>query len=232
MDDESLKQGKNGKTIAVERLREAILRGDMAPGQRLIEPDLVDMFGVTRGSVRSAIDDLAAEGLVERIHNRGARVRRVSLEQAVEILECRQVLEGLIAAKAAERASADDIARLRAHGVPLSQAVRDGEMSKYSTLNTELHGMLAEIAGQSTARELIGRLNAQIVRHQFHLAQHAGWPKVSLGEHLSIIDAVASGDPSAAEQAMHEHLGSVIAALRDAATEGEVAGGVSGTSLR
>jgi DNA-binding GntR family transcriptional regulator len=186
----------------------------MAPGQRLIESELVEMLGVTRGSVRSAIDDLVAAGLVERIHNRGARVRRVSLEQAVQILQCRKVLEGLIAAEAAERADAGDTARLRTHGERLRRAVRDGEMAKYSALNHELHAMLAEISGQTIAADLISRLNAQIVRHQFQLSQRNGWPKITVGEHLAIIEAVASGDAAAAERAMHEHLSSVITALR------------------
>jgi DNA-binding GntR family transcriptional regulator len=167
---------------------------------------------------------VVADGLAERVHNRGARVRRVSPEQAVEILECRKVLEGLIAAKAAERATPEDVARLRAHGKPLSRAVRDGEMARYSSLNHELHAMLAEIAGQSTAADLIGRLNAQIVRHQFQLSQRAGWPKISLGEHLAIIDAVASADPAAAERAMHSHLSTVITALREAAAADADAG--------
>jgi DNA-binding GntR family transcriptional regulator len=208
------RQGKNGRTTAVAGLRGAILRGDMAPGQRLIESELVEMLGVTRGSVRSAIDDLVAAGLVERIHNRGARVRRVSLEQAVQILQCRKVLEGLIAAEAAERADAGDTARLRTHGERLRRAVRDGEMAKYSALNHELHAMLAEISGQTIAADLISRLNAQIVRHQFQLSQRNGWPKITVGEHLAIIEAVASGDAAAAERAMHEHLSSVITALR------------------
>ncbi|KAA9150513.1 GntR family transcriptional regulator [Amycolatopsis acidicola] len=211
--DSQLKRGKDARTVAVEGLRGAILRGDMVPGQRLIEPELVEMLGVTRASVRAAIDDLVADGLAERIHNRGARVRKVSIPQAVEIMECRKALEALIAAKAAERAGPDDIARLRQLGGQLKTAVRDGEMAKYSALHDELHTLLAEISGQTTAAGLIGRLNAQIVRHQFQLAQRTDWPKVSLGEHLAIIDAVAAGDPAAADRAMHEHLSTVIVAL-------------------
>src|SRR6266700_28740 len=204
---------RNGR-IPFDGLRGAILRGDMVPGQRLVEAELVELLGVTRASVRSAIDDLVADGLIERIHQRGARVRRVSVETAVEILECRRALEALIAAKAAERATDEDIARLRAHGELLSNAVRDGELAKYSALNHELHAMLADIAGQRTAADLIGRLNAQIVRHQFQLSQRPGWPKISLGEHLAIVDAVASRDPAAAEQAMRDHLADVITKLQ------------------
>lgn len=208
-----LERGTQGKAIAVERLRQAIARGDVAPGQRLVESELVEQFEVTRGSVRAAIDELVAEGLIERIHNRGARVRSVSREQAVEILECRKVLEGLIAAKAAARITPPEADRLRRYAERLTASVQDGELLEYSSLNHEMHVVLREIAGQETAADLIARLNAQIVRHQFQLSLRPGRPQVSLGEHLAIVDAVVAGDPIAAEQAMRDHLDSVIAAL-------------------
>lgn len=211
---DSLEGGARGKAIALGFLREAVLRGELAPGQRLVEADLVETLGVTRGGVRAAIDVLAAEGMLERIHNRGARVRPVTREQAVEILECRRVLEGLIAAKAAERAGPADAGRLRDLGERLSRAVEDGAPVEYSRLNQLLHSALAEISGQHTAADLIGRLNAQIVRHQFRLSLRPGRPQVSLGEHLAIIKAVEAGDPTAAERAMHVHLASVAEALR------------------
>jgi DNA-binding GntR family transcriptional regulator len=215
VEEGALGRGAQGKAMAVEYLRTAVLRGDVAPGQRLVEAELVETIGVTRGSVRAAIDELVAEGLLERIHNRGARVRTITLEQAIEILECRRVLEGLIAAKAAERVGPWDVTRLRELGTQLSDAVRDGELMKYSSLNQELHAMLAEISGQGTAASLIGRLNAQIVRHQFQLSLRPGRPQVSLQQHLAIIDAVVAGDPAAAERAMHDHLASVIDTLRE-----------------
>src|SRR5688500_5121965 len=109
-----MEDGPHGRTAADSRLREAITRGDMPPGHRLVEADLAEAFGVSRSAVRLAIDALIAEGLVERIPNRGARVRTVSVAEAVEITECRMVLEGLLAAKAAERVTEAEVDRLRA----------------------------------------------------------------------------------------------------------------------
>ncbi len=209
--------GRDGREIAVEGLRSSILRGFMVPGQRLIDADLVELLGVSRASVRSAIDDLVAEGLVERIHNRGARVRMVQKDEALEILECRRAIEALIAARAAERADNDDITRLRAHGDLLSQAVREGNLAKYSMLNNELHAMLSAIANHRAAADLIGRLNTQIVRHQFQLTRRPGWSRETVGQHLAIIEAVATRDPEAAARAMNEHLTSVIDAVRQTA---------------
>src|SRR6185312_9863647 len=71
-----------GRRLAGARLRQAILGGDMAPGQRLVEEELAGTLGVTRASLRAALFDLGADGLVERIPNRGARVRAVTLDEA------------------------------------------------------------------------------------------------------------------------------------------------------
>ncbi|MET7992581.1 GntR family transcriptional regulator [Amycolatopsis sp. NPDC005232] len=209
------KEGEAGKHAALDALRAALLAGDVVPGQRLVEAELAETFGVTRASMRAALIDLTAEGLVERIPHRGARVRVVSIEEAVAITECRMVLEGLCAAKAAEKVSDDEIDSLRELAKRLQAAVDEGESMKYSELNRELHRTVREIAGQSVAAELLERLHGQIVRHQFRLAMRAGRPHVSLPEHLAIIDAIARRDPDAAEQAARAHLRSVITALRE-----------------
>jgi DNA-binding GntR family transcriptional regulator len=208
------REGDAGRRAALDALRGAILAGDVSPGQRLVEAELAGTFHVTRASVRAALIDLTADGLVERIPNRGARVRVVSIEEAVAITECRMVLEGLCAAKAAEKATDDDLAALDELGTQMRAAVADGEPMKYSTLNRELHRMIRDIADQPAAAELLQRLHGQIVRHQFRLALRSGRPQVSLGEHLSIIEAVRRRDPQAAETAARAHLQSVIAALR------------------
>lgn len=200
---------------AVAALRQAILAGDMAPGQRLVEVELAESFGVTRASVRAALAELTAEGLVERIPNRGARVRVVSLDEAVAITECRMVLEGLCAAKAAEHATPAQIESLTAHAERMRRAVDDSEPLKYSALNRDLHRMVAEFSGQTVAADLLERLRAQIVRHQFRLALRSGRPRASLGEHRAIITAIVGRDPEAAEAAARAHLRSVIHALRE-----------------
>ena len=207
--------GAQGRRLAGERLRQAILAGDMAPGQRLVEEELAGMLGVTRASLRAALFDLTAEGLVERIPNRGARVRAITVDEAVAITECRMVLEGLCAAKAAERVTQPEAARLRQLGEELERSVADGEPLKYSALNHELHRLVREISGQTVAVALVERLNGQLVRHQFQLSLRPGRPQASLPEHLAIIAAIAGRRPAEAEEATRRHLRSVITALLD-----------------
>ncbi|HLH59627.1 MAG TPA: GntR family transcriptional regulator, partial [Streptosporangiaceae bacterium] len=134
--------GDSAKQHVIGSLRGSILAGDMVPGQRLVEAELAEMLGVTRASVRAALIDLSADGLVERVPNRGARVRVVSVDEAVAITECRMVLEGLCAAKAAENATGAQIDRLTALGERLSAAASEGEPLKYSALNRELHALV------------------------------------------------------------------------------------------
>lgn len=212
------------ETSGVERLgtprsvstaiREAILRGEFVPGQRLVEADLSEQFTASRGAVRSAILELAAEGLVERVANRGARVRVVPLAEAIEIYEVRMVLEALCAAKAAERADDAEVVELRSIGTEMQDAVASGDVMTYRQLNERLHRRVREMSGQSTAGLVLERLHAQSVRQQFKVATMPGRPRVSLPEHLAIIDAICRHDPAAADAALRTHLASVMTAMR------------------
>src|SRR6266705_3418921 len=91
------------EAAVVDELRNAILAGEFVAGQRLVEVDLCERFGCSRFAVRAAIPVLASEGLVDIQRHRGARVRVIPLDEAIEITEVRRLLEGLIAARAAER---------------------------------------------------------------------------------------------------------------------------------
>jgi DNA-binding GntR family transcriptional regulator len=139
----------------------------------------------------------------------------VTVDEAVAITECRMVLEGLCAAKAAVAASDEQLIELTDLGTAMSKAVADGEPVTYSDLNHELHVRIREFSGQQTAQELLERLNAQLVRHRFQLALRPGRPQQSLNEHLTMIEAIRARDPQAAEAAVRAHLTSVIEALRD-----------------
>ena len=210
-----MRAGEPGRQFAAARLRQAILAGDMAPGQRLVEEELAGTLAVTRASLRTALFDLAAEGLVERIPNRGARVRAVTLDEAIAITECRMALEGLCAAKVAERITEPQAGRLRQLGDEMERSVADGEPLKYSALNHELHRLIREISAQTVAAGLLERLNGQLVRHRFQLALRPGRPQASLPEHLAMISAITARRPAEAEEAARRHLSSVITALRD-----------------
>lgn len=196
-------------------IRDAIIRGEYAPNQRLVEADLSAAFSASRATVRTALLELAGEGLVERLPNRGSRVRAISVDEAIEILEVRIGVEGLCAAKTAASLSDEDAAaflRLRARMI---ESVAEGDLVEYSRLNLYLDVRIRELSHHATASDVLSRLHAQSVRHQFKLSSRPKRAKVSVLEHAAIIDAVVARDPDAAERAVRNHLLSVIDALRE-----------------
>ena len=201
----------------VEILRKAIITGELVPKQRLVEADLADDYGASRGNVRVALAELSVEGLVERVQNRGARVRAVSIEEAVEITEVRGALEALCARKAAERITDAGAQELRELARQMEDAVSRGDRESYSACNQRLHAKIIEVSAQATAAATIQRLRGQAVRFQFQLARQPGRPSVSLPQHLAIIDAVCRHDPEGAAEAMRLHLESVADAIRESA---------------
>jgi DNA-binding GntR family transcriptional regulator len=199
-------------------LRTAILQGEYAPRQRLIETELTERYATSRFVLRNALTRLENEGLVELQPNRGARVREISVQEAIEITEIRRAVEGLVAARAAERITDAEIARLRTLGESMKAAVRAADVLRYSELNAQLHGAVRSIARHESATRIIEQLNGQMVRYQFRLSLVPGRPTVSLPEHLAIVEAVSSRDPERAERAMRAHLTSVLDALNTFAT--------------
>ncbi|MFG6403019.1 GntR family transcriptional regulator [Microbacterium sp. P04] len=203
-----------GRPAVDQQIREAILGGEFAPHQRLIEADLSARFDATRAAVRAALLTLASEGLVERLPNRGARVRSISVDEAVEIVEVRMGLESLCARKAAENADEDDMVWLGELRTQIAQAVASGNLVEYSRLNQDMDRRLRELSGHATATQLLERLRAQSARHQFRLAFAPGRAAQSAPEHIAIIDAVMARDPDAAEAATRTHLAGIVDVLR------------------
>lgn len=200
--------------VVAASIRQAVLSGDYVPGQRLVEADLCREYDVGRSVVRAALHELANEGMVELQWHRGARVRQVGAEEAIEIFEVRLVVEGLIAAKAAERAGPEDVARLQWNAAAMRKAVAQLDAVGYTQLNAQCHALIQQIAGHSTAGLIIDRLRTQGVRDRLHGSMPAGRAAASLREHVKIIEAIAAKDPAAAQEAMHEHLDEVVQFLR------------------
>jgi len=199
-----------------EALRQAIVIGSLQPNERLVEANLAREFGLGRSAVRTALARLEQDGLVEREPHRGARVRLIDEREAVEILEARAVLEGVAARHAAQNATAADVKRLRQILKEMRRLLNSGDLLRASDENAVLHRTLLEIADHPTVMRLISMLKSQLVRFQYRTIMLPGRTERSFEEHSAIIDAIAAGDPDAAEKAMRRHLSHVAEALRGA----------------
>ena len=214
MQTQDIEQGLPETVSLLDKLRRAIYRGELAPGQRLVESELAQKYDTSRGAVREALALLQNEGLIIRQRNRSAWVRPITLEEAIEILEVRAVVEGLCAAKAAANATKDDHKQLQALADEMSVAVKNGDVLNDSRISDLVHAKIRDIAGQHTAAGIINRLRHQGVRYQFHVSLLPGRLVQGLNEHLGIIDAVIAGDAAKAEQLSRDHFAAVIDAVR------------------
>jgi len=191
-------------------LRTDILSGRFEPGDRLLEIQLADQYDCGRASIRSALVALTSEGLVEREANRGAVVRRISVEEVIQITEARSALESLIASQAAIRSSAVEHEELRDIISRMRKAVSGEGADEYSDLNALLHQRLREVSGHEVAAQLVNNLRNRAAHHQYRLAVMPGRSAQSLEQHAAIVEAVVSGDGDAAAGAMTAHLASVV----------------------
>lgn len=206
--------------VGYEKLYEDIIGGRLQPKQRLIELDLAHELGISRAAVRNALLRLEQEGLVEREPNRGARVRLVSEEESLEILEARTALECVVVRHAASNRTPEDIDDLRLILTEMENRLEKGDLLAVSDMNAQLHQRLIEMANHTTISKLLKMLNSQTVRFQFRTILVPGRAGGSLAEHKVIVEAIEAGDPNAAEKAMRAHLAHVTEALKQAAAEG------------
>ena len=205
-----------------DALREAIVRGDIAPEARLVESEISTNFKMSRGAVRTAHIRREEEGLVVREPHRGARVRKVSDAEAVEILQVRAVLEGLAVRLTAERIDDAGAKRLRALLERHRELLEGGDLLGASDANADLHAALLELSGHGTARRLIRALNSQTVRYQYRTILIPGRPAASVAEHTAIVEAVVAGRADEAEVAMRSHLFNVAQAVQRAVLPGGI----------
>jgi DNA-binding GntR family transcriptional regulator len=197
----------HGATVAfiVERLREDILAGRIAPGLRLVESDLTARFVVSRGPVREALRRLAADGLIDHWPNRGALVRRLSAREIGEFFQIRVELESLAARLAAESDDADARARFAVAIRPIL-ADEPRRLPDYLCENAAFHEALMALAGNRQLRDLAMRLHLPLIMAQVADILTADVLEASVREHRAIAAAILGRDAQAAANFMRAHL--------------------------
>ncbi|MEU6602841.1 GntR family transcriptional regulator [Streptomyces flaveolus] len=184
-------------------LRERVLRGDLAPGDRLPEVQLAEELGTTRFAVRSALQSLEARKLVERIPNAGVVVARLDYDRLQEIYDVLELLEGLAARLAAQKSRPADLVELQelfAEGGGLDEAAENGDIDVFLAAIDRYRDTVIKLAGQGFLAEMLAS-----VRDQSHLLRRRilmtpGRMQESLAEHRMVIDALMRGDAEGAEQ--------------------------------
>jgi DNA-binding GntR family transcriptional regulator len=186
-------------------IKDTIREARYVPGQRLIEPELVREFGVSRGSVREALRRLAAEGLVEWERFRGVSIIRMSRRQVTDFLELREVLEGFGAASAAAKHDAEGkSALMKLERMPNARSL---VAANYDAYNNEFHDLILRLSGNHELAGVLNQTRLPIFRLQFNkILLFPDQIRQSREDHTRIVQAILKRDPRAAETAMRDHI--------------------------
>jgi DNA-binding GntR family transcriptional regulator len=207
---------------ALEALRELILSAQLAPGSRLGEVELAERLGVSRTPVREALTRLAAEGLVEIVANRGARVATWTVAELEGVFDLRASLEPQLTGFAVPNATADDVAELDDLAHRMLEVGSPGprqDLDALVPLNRALHDRLIALAAHPTlATALAAAIHPPIVRRNFHAYDEDSLRR-SLGHHLEIVAAIRAGDPAWAQAVMTAHISNARAVMVRAARQ-------------
>ena len=193
-------------SVIQEKIERMILGGELAAGQRINELALAQALGVSRSPIREACRKLEQAGMVEIITNRGMFVRRVDLQQALDIYEVRGALAALAGELVAQRATDENIATLSEMVQQMEAAIRSGAASEYYRQNLAFHSLLVRSTGNFRLVDMFLGTDKELhlYRHR-SLVQPSGM-SASNREHREIVDAVASRDPARAGDAFKRHV--------------------------
>jgi phosphonate utilization transcriptional regulator len=193
-------------TLAQRELERRILSGELASGTKLNEADVAGELGISRGPVREAFRALEESGLVRVEKNRGVFVRQVSMEEADDIYDVRASLDETIGRRCAERASAAQIAQLRALVERMERATAGGDTGEYYAANIEFHDTLAQFSANAKLLEVYRKLVNELSLYRRKTIERGGAIlPTSCAEHRRIVEAIAARDAALAGRLMFEH---------------------------
>jgi DNA-binding GntR family transcriptional regulator len=197
----------------VDMLREAIVELRLAPGERLIEREIVEQTGVSRNIIREALRELVAEGLVTTVPNRGAIVAKPTPKEARELFEIRQVLESMAVRQFVERASDAQLRALRRSFEAVERAAASGR--SMLPAKDRFYEVIFEGADNTTIKSVLSSLHARITALRATSLAQPGRPPQTVTEVRAIVEAAEARDVAGAERLAAEHVRSAaVAALR------------------
>lgn len=194
------------RDVVFQTLRQAILREDLAPGERLMEIPLANKLGVSRTPLREAIRMLEQEGLVVMIPRRGAQVAGISEKSLRDVLEVRKSLEKLAVELACERMTEEDLKELDRAEEAFSAAVHEGDALRIAETDEHFHDVIYNSTGNAKLVQLLNNLREQMYRYRLEHIKDEKSRLSLLEEHQRMMAALRSRDVDLAKKAAGEHI--------------------------
>ena len=189
-------------------LRKSILKGELSPGERLMEISLANKLGVSRTPIREAIRMLEHEGLVVMKPRRGAQVAKITVQELNDVLEVRKSLETLAISKACERMTEEDIATMRLEEKRFEALVEksDSDLTELAEADVRFHDTIYQGTGNRRLIQILANLREQMYRFRIEYLKEADIRSSLVSEHREIIEAVSNRDVDRAVECIVRHI--------------------------
>ena len=194
------------RDVVFHTLREAILRGDLKPGERLMELQLAAQLGVSRTPIREAIRMLEQEGLAVTMPRKGAEVAKMTLKGMEDVLEIRAALDELACQLACERISTEELEQLEACMIEFENCLKTENVKKIAEADMKFHDVIYEATRNPKLITLLNNLREQIYRYRVEYLKRTEVHPVLLAEHEHIIECIEKHDKAAAKVAISTHI--------------------------
>lgn len=194
------------RDVVFNTLRQAILKGELAPGERLMEIQLAERLGVSRTPIREAIRKLELEGLVLMIPRKGAEVAKISEKSLRDVLEVRRSLEELAIELACQRMTLEEIEELEEKQEEFKKAVLAGNPMKIAETDEAYHDVIYKGTGNDRLVQILNNLREQMYRYRLEYIKDEDKRQILLLEHDHILKAVRQRRVEEAKEAMREHI--------------------------
>ena len=194
------------RDVVFNTLRQAILRGELKPGERLMEIQLANKLGVSRTPIREAIRKLELEGLVLMIPRKGAEVAEITEKNLRDVLEVRCALEELAVQLACDRMDEEGVRELRAAAETFESILNSDDITQIAQADVAFHDIIYASTDNRRLIQLLNNLREQMYRYRIeYLKKKECYPQL-LNEHQTIIDAIAGHDKELATKFTSQHI--------------------------
>ncbi len=194
------------RDVVFNTLRDAILRGELVPGERLMEIQLAEQLGVSRTPIREAIRKLELEGLVLMIPRKGAEVARISEKNLRDVLEVRRSLEELASELACQRITDEQIAELEAAQQRFIEAVDNGDATQIAETDEAYHDVIYNATNNDRLVQILNNLREQMYRYRLEYIKDESKRQILVVEHDQILKSIKNRHVEEARRSMREHI--------------------------
>ena len=194
------------RDVVFQTLRHAILKGELQPGERLMEIKLAERLGVSRTPIREAIRKLELEGLVVMIPRKGAAVANITEKDTKDVLEVRRTLEMFAVEVACDRITPEQLVQLKEAAKAFEASNGSMDLIRIAETDMHFHEIIYEATHNERLVQMLNNLRENMYRYRIEYLKDPNYYNSLVAEHQEILDAVENGDKERARVCMRDHI--------------------------